>query len=131
MYLCPECGSDQIAGRERCLCGADLRVLRDLTALQDAWFNAGAGALEAGRHGEAVEWFAACAVARPTEVEPLELLARSWLLLGRPAEAARVLDRADELGPPGEARSALRSQIAEASQRIPAAGNPEPVQQLN
>lgn len=131
MYLCPECGADQVAGRERCPCGADLRVLRDLATLLDAWFNAGVDALEAGRPGEAVEWFGACAIARPTEAEPLELLARAWFLLGRPAEAGRVLDRADDLGPAGPARVELRAWVIGASQRSPAGGDPEAAQQKN
>ena len=83
MYSCPACGAEDVAGRAACRCGADLSLLLRLDGIADAWFNRGLEALAEGAPGRALEWFAACCVARPTDAAARLALARVWPQLGR------------------------------------------------
>ena len=122
MYTCPECGREGLERRDLCWCGADVSLLSAMEAALDAWHNAGVAAAEAGDYERALEWFAACAVARPSDAGALTLLAKLWLRLGHPGAALRALDRATELEPETTERSALRA-MALGSERD-AAGRP-------
>ena len=99
MYSCPACGAEEVAGRSRCECGADLTLLQHLDAIADAWFNKALDALKEGAHGRALEWLSACCAARPTDAAARRAQAKVWAQIGRPNEARDSLERAAELEP--------------------------------
>ena len=108
-YTCPACGREEVERRDFCPCGADLSLLATMEATLDAWFNEGLTAAEAADMPRALEWFAACVVARPTDVQALALLARVWHELGYPLATLRLLDRAAEVETEGSDRAQLRA----------------------
>lgn len=120
MYTCPECGRETVERREVCWCGADLSLLAAMEGTLDAWHNEGAAAAEAGDWPRTLEWFAACAVARPTDVDALTVLARVWVKLGHPTAALRLLDRAAELEAENSDRADLRALALEAARELAA-----------
>lgn len=111
MLHCPSCSSTIPDRRASCVCGADLLALQEIETLVDAWFNRAVEALEAGDEGRALEWLAACSIARPSDVEALAALALLWIRLGRPDDARRALERARSVEPDaaaiGEVEAAL------------------------
>jgi hypothetical protein len=98
MYKCPACGVDVERWPVSCQCGADLLLLATLDAVVDGWYNRGLAALGRGACGEALEWFSACCVARPTDGEARVAQAKIWAQLGRWQEAGMSLARARDLG---------------------------------
>jgi tetratricopeptide (TPR) repeat protein len=119
VYSCPECGSDQTSGEPRCRCGADLRLLQQVDALADVWFNRALAALAEGATGQALEWLAAACVARPTDVAARIALSQVWAQLGRWKEAADALERAAELDPGSVEVAALREALRQARGEAP------------
>lgn len=99
MFSCPECGHDQINGASRCRCGADLRLLHQIDAIANVWFNRALAALDDGSPGRALEWFAAVSAARPNDIEARLALVKLWAHLGRLPEARDALSRAALLEP--------------------------------
>jgi tetratricopeptide (TPR) repeat protein len=97
MYKCPACGVDEVEGLGRCRCGADLSLLLTLDATVDAWFNRGLAALARQAPGEALEWFSACCIARPSDGPARLAQAKTWALLGRWQEAGDSLAKAGVL----------------------------------
>ena len=116
MFTCPECRREGLERRDFCWCGADVSLLSALEVALDAWYNAGMAAVQAKDYARALEWFSACAVARPADAAVLTILAKLWLRLGHPAPALRSLDSAAELEPETLVRSALRT-LAQARER--------------
>jgi tetratricopeptide (TPR) repeat protein len=121
MYTCPACGSDKVSGMAACTCGADLAMLQCLDAAIDGWFNRALAALAEGRQGEALECFAACCAARPTDAVAQRALAKMWARLGFWSDGGRVLDRAAELEPDHPELALLRSALHEATAPRPVA----------
>lgn len=120
MYSCPECGSDNVAGLSACHCGNDLSALQQLNAVADAWFNQGIEIGNQGRYGEAIEWLAACSVARPQDVECHRALAKVWCRLEHPDEAIRCVNRAIALAPEDSATLLLLAYVERKRSGIPA-----------
>ncbi len=99
MHTCPACGRKTISGMLRCDCGADLSLLAMLDATVDGWFNRGLAAANNNSAAEALEWFSACCVARPTDAPARIAQAKCWARLGRFDEALVALDKAAALEP--------------------------------
>lgn len=115
MYSCPACGASAVARRSRCVCGADLSLLVSLDGLCDTWFNSALTALAAGATGRALEWFAACAAARPSDGAALRALARVWAQLGHHREAGEALERAAAIEPDAPDVAVIRKALADAA----------------
>lgn len=115
MYTCPVCGATDVNRRARCKCGADLSVLQCLDAVPDAWFNQGLKALENGARGEALEWFAACCRARPSDAAARRALAKVWAQLGHLKEASRALEESATSDPDAAELAVIRKAISDAS----------------
>lgn len=112
MYSCPVCDNNDVVGQATCSCGTDLTLLRHLDAAIDAWFNRGLAALAACRKGEALEWFSACCIARPTDAEAHRLRGEVWIELDHTPEARAALERAETLDPGSLKLAPLREAIA-------------------
>ena len=108
MYNCPACGTDDVATRNLCVCGADLTLLRRLDEVADAWFNRALEAEAAGSPGSALEWLSACCVVRPMDGAARRAQAKVWAQLGRFAEARAALARAAEIEPDAPELEMLR-----------------------
>jgi hypothetical protein len=91
MYSCPKCGSEAAAGKAACSCGEDLSALQCFDAVADAWFNQGLQRARMGKPAEALEWMAACAIARPSDAACRRAMSRLWIQLGHVEEAERCL----------------------------------------
>ena len=127
-YSCPACKRDGVGGQARCTCGADLELLWRLDEVADHWFNTGLASLAAGNRGRALEWLAACCVARPSDAAAHGALARVWAQLGHGPEAEDALARARDLDPDapdlatiGEGLTAARA-VAVGPGLVPAKG---------
>jgi len=116
MYSCPACGAENVAQRSACACGADLTLLRKLDGLGDAWFNRALESLAAGATGRAIEWLAACCVARPNDAAACRALAKAWAQLGHWREACDALDRAVALDPQDPTLEPIREVLREAKE---------------
>jgi tetratricopeptide (TPR) repeat protein len=88
-----------------------LTLLERLDSVSDAWFNRALEFLQEGNLGRALELFAACCAARPSDASALRALAKVWGHLGRFDEAQDALQRAAAIDPDapelGEIRRAL------------------------
>jgi tetratricopeptide (TPR) repeat protein len=91
MYSCPKCGLEEVAGKAACSCGEDLSALQRFDAVADAWFNQGLQHAKMGKPGEALEWMAACAIARPSDAACRRAMSKLWIQLGHIEEAERCL----------------------------------------
>ena len=120
-YSCPACGADDVGGRDRCKCGADVSLLRALDAAPDAWFNRALKALNDGDPGRALEWVSACCAARPSDGAARRVQAKIWAQLGHWQEAVRALSQSAEIEPDSdevkEIREALRAAQTRARRR--------------
>jgi tetratricopeptide (TPR) repeat protein len=119
MYSCPACGTEDVAARANCLCGADLTLLRRLDEIADAWFNRGLEAASAGAPGRALEWLSACCVARPTDAAARRAQAKVWAQLGCRAAAEDALARAAAIEPDAPELAVLRQALQEQTQPRP------------
>ena len=91
MYSCPKCGLEAVPGRAACVCGEDLSALHRFNAVADVWFNQGLERARMGKPAEALEWLAACAIARPSDAACRRAMSKLWIQLGQVEEAERCL----------------------------------------
>jgi predicted Zn-dependent protease len=117
MFSCPACGSQDVAGRTVCKCGADLSLLDRVEQVADAWFNRALEELAAGHEGRALEWLSACCAARPNDAEARRAQGKVWARMGRWTEALDSFDRAEALDPGQPETSALRMAVLQEIQR--------------
>lgn len=113
MFTCPTCGAAASPEDLVCRCGTDLALLWTLERLPDVWFNRALEALPAGRAGEALEWFAACCAARPSDAAARRALAKVWAQLGHVGEAERALEQSARIDPDHADLVAIRQALVE------------------
>lgn len=115
MYSCPKCGAPDVADQLTCACcGADLTLLRRLSALTDAWFNRAMECLDERKPGRALEWLAAYCASRPADASARRALAKVWAQLGCLDEARDALQRAGELDPDSPEIEPIRQALKDA-----------------
>ncbi|MBI3248834.1 MAG: tetratricopeptide repeat protein [Deltaproteobacteria bacterium] len=114
MYTCPSCKNDDVVGKERCRCGADLGLLQRFVGLSDAWFNRALALQNEGRYGRALELLSACCVVRPDDSEARLVQAQMFAQLGCWREAGEALQAVRELDPDQPELAALEAALAEA-----------------
>ena len=113
MLNCPACGTPVERREQACSCGADLRLLRDLDGLADAWLNRGLAVLGKQGAGKALEWVSASCVARPTDAQARRIQAKLWAQLGKWDEALEALACASALDGDAQESEELRKAILE------------------
>lgn len=114
MYACPACKTEDVAGQERCRCGADLSLLVRLQALADIWFNRALVAHAQGQHARALELLSACCVVRPDDAEARIVQAQVLAHLGRWQEACEAVHTARDIDPDRVELPSLETALVEA-----------------
>ena len=89
-------------------------MLQCLDALPDAWLNQGLKAMERRAIGEALEWFAACCRARPSDGPAHRALARAWAQLEHWDDAQRALEQSARSDPESPDLTVLRTAVEQA-----------------
>ncbi|MEA3401485.1 MAG: tetratricopeptide repeat protein [Armatimonadota bacterium] len=102
---------------DRCTCGADLRLLRELHALADAWFNEALAAAERGDMAAALRLIGACCTARPRDAQARYVMAQLFAQLGCLDEAEATLARCHQLDPGHPGVAELQRGLARTRQR--------------
>jgi tetratricopeptide (TPR) repeat protein len=120
VYLCPACKTDDVSGKDRCRCGADLSLLQRLSALVDAWFNRALELHAQGQSSRALELLAACCVVSPNDAEARIVQAQILAGLGRRQEAREVLQIARDIDPGQADLASLKAALVEVTTTVQA-----------